>query len=244
LFSILKRILPLLGLLLVCAIPSHAAISVGTSWNNSNATGTVTVTASPTNGDTLWVGCGFVGVGATITSFVDNNSAALTQDYFLRAGSNNTVLAYHESNVSGVTSITLTLNAGVTVECIAIDISGLTNSSPLDVAAVAASENNNTPYTSGSITTSNASDIVIGIAFHGSGAYFLTSSAPWTAVAGKSEATALYQIVSSTGAYNPAGVNGSAATLDGGTSSYKALAGTAASTVAGPAKLAGPAKID
>jgi len=188
---------------------TFAQLSVtGSGWQGYGATSSgATITVSPTNGNALLVAIGNYRTTSSVTSVVDNNSTALTKDAEFTSATSRITL-WRLQSASSTTGITITLNtAEYWVACI-VEVTGLAGS-PVDVVAASANSNS---WTTPSVTTTNANDILIAFGYNPSAT---THTATSPAVMGNtynapgSHSTFLaYQIVSATGSYSLAGTGG------------------------------------
>src|SRR5208283_3067191 len=218
----MKKIILFLSCLLPLAAFGQTLNSCAGAHGSASS---IQVNIAPTNGDTLLIGFGYQSTSNVITSFVDNNSVALTQDEIGTSGSS-TIALYRLSNTSNVTKVTLTLSMGEYYDMIVCDFYNIAPSSPLDVHSSTVSTTGANPWTGTPVTTTNANDIVWAFAFHQEGSSILSTNAPWTVFADQDvtdgqSGNFIYQVVSSTGTYTPSPSNAPAGTFRGLTSSYK-----------------------
>jgi len=192
-----------------------------------NGTGT-TISISPTNGNTLIVGFDISGQNsANFTSLKDNNNNSFTQDNsgWIVPTTSNSHSFFHLSNVSGVTGVVTAFNTNTIYSVVICEVSGLA-ASPVDVMDNTGSyQTAVTAWTTPSVTTNHAVDIVFGTVGNTQGNAFSTS-APWTLgatddEAGSFDGAMVYQIVASATGYQPAGSCASSY-VSGVTASYKA----------------------
>jgi hypothetical protein len=176
-----------------------------------------TLSVSPTVGDTLIAVIGYDrnpgGTAQTISSVKDNNGNSFTLDngpinIQSNNGQNNTVSYYRLSHIGTVTSVIVILTPdNVNPQCVVAvaDVSGLTGS-PVDaVDSTGGSEPNLSAWKTGNLVTTNANDILFGFAFAPSTPSLTCTSPYLLAVSDSYPSVLCYEVVSSTGTYNPAG---------------------------------------
>jgi len=175
---------------------------------------TATVNISPTNGDTVVSGIYAVSANApasNFTSFQDNNSNNLTQDNsgWINVASHNADLTwFHISNVSSLTDVKITFGANQIIAMVVCDLSGVVNTSPVDVADNTGATWSGITASSGAITTLNNNDIVLGLFGDTTGGKTYSTKSPWTVgysedQSGSIDAAISYQIVSTATGYTP-----------------------------------------
>ena len=139
--------------------------SKSTSQNNSSqSSATATFSAAQVAGDLNVVAVGWGSTTITISSITDTKG----NTYTLAVGptvSNGTAAIYYAKNIvaaaAGANTVTVTFNAGAPFPDLRIaEYGGISTTSPLDVTAVAIGTG--TTSDSGSATTSNANDLLIG----------------------------------------------------------------------------------
>lgn len=147
-------------------------------------------------------------------------------------GSNGRVEIWHFANtVAGVTSVTPTLSTNLIHAITVFEVSGALTASPVD--KVGNGDNNATPNpTAGSITTTNAANILIGeISFTQAGGTVTSPGAPWVDFttnpetgtgAANQRAAGVTQIVAATGTYAPVWTTSGANSGGGSIASFKA----------------------
>jgi len=186
-------------------------VNIGTA-QGTTATVVITTSATANVGDLILVATVMNGMGAS--AVIDSAGNTYTQD---KTGTNSVILRVWRTIVttqlvSGGT-ITITGSLGFQLTTTASLTTGIT-SPPLDVAGTAATGTSATP--SGSVTTLNAVDLIIGVVGYGSSATLTPVGAPWTELTGNEVSSAnvhwAYQIVAATSTYtyNPvisSGVN-------------------------------------
>jgi len=167
----LKKRLILAALLLLTPLPTHAVLAVvqAASHQTLNATAT-----------TIGSGDGLVATGSgnllVLTCYQPtNNTSTLavtdsaSQSGYLQAGSyassgtTDRFAMFYKENSASITSITGTWSGSLvaTVPCVVYEISGAATSSSIDATVNASQNATGTTITSGSLTTTNANDILI-----------------------------------------------------------------------------------
>lgn len=209
----------------------------GAASASTTGVNTITVSYSPTAGNTVFAGIAANISGDRITGMTASNSVSLTQDskVAISAHDNSEMYWYRYSSVpAGITSFTATYNTtAANLGMAVVEFSSVATSSPLDVADTVGNEAAfGTTWSSGAVTTTNANDVVLGLAWCGFD--LLSGSGSWTTGAASANAAAfnvvaVYQIVSSTSTYTP---SGTAAGFENTTAigiSYKAAGGVSTS---------------
>ena len=178
-------------------VPFVVSASAGNIASTGASSFTITI-PSTTAGNSLLYACTTNG---TLPTFSPSGTAVPTA--VSEAGG-----LWIASNISGgITSVTVNVQAYKDYACEVAEVAGLVTSSPVDVSTGLASTGYGTSASTGSVTTTNARDVIIG--------YFLSQATPGTITAGSGYtaigtstlnpyATFLeYKLVSSTGSYNP-----------------------------------------
>jgi hypothetical protein len=147
-------------------------------------------------------------------------------------------VSYFE-NAASVTVITSTSSTGSQFEFIVMEVSGLATSSSLDQAGGYHQDVSTTAYTSGSITTTQASEFVLGAhLLNNSGTISATPSGSFSTVTTNTSnnptAQTQYFVTSSTGSYTSAGSWTVSGTTDSAIVSFKASGGGGGGTVCTP----------
>jgi len=164
----------------------------------------VSVTGTNT-GDVIILGL-FVFDSTSVSSVTDtqgNTYAPITSSPWTGGCGTRVERLYYAKNiVGGADTITVTLSGSVYMELRAYDYSGLDTSSPLDVSATPQT-GSSTSATSGSLSTTNASDLLFGY-FHYWSAVTATPGAGFTArtLPGDGGPVAEDESVASTGPYS------------------------------------------
>lgn len=205
-------------LVLVCALllasPAYAVIAqvqkVGIAGGNNGAVATVTCAFAANNaaGNLIVVGGGDAGATSGHTLSVSDslgNTYTAAQSNF--TGANNDVLSlwYVASSLAGANTVTVTVSGtGADHYCWAAEYSGIATVTPLDQTTAAANAGV-TAWTSGNVTTTQASELLIGWAMGGNGAATATAGTGWTlqasTTAGSQSPAWEDQIVSVTGTF-------------------------------------------
>jgi len=166
-------------------------------------------------GNALFVLVGVKSATVSISSITDNLGNTWTQ-VALRTGTSTREYIYYALNVAGgSTTVTVNFSASVTAAQNLSEFSGIATSSALDVAGAGAQADASTSPATGSVTTANANDLVIGGAGQVSVETVLTgpsnsfaglSKANTTGGSGASNITQLsaYRIVTATGTFSTA----------------------------------------
>ena len=255
-----RKLLPLIGLLLFCAIPSHATISV-IDYSNTTAecvgAGTCAKTiTSTTAGNELVVYAYFL-TGASITfacntGVTNNGTGATWQEADHKLGTAFSIyICYAENIASGITVVTVTTSGGTpgATGNITAEISGLATSSTLDQHTNGASSSSSTWSVGPTGTTSTANEYWVSIiAKNNAGDPLVSVGNGFTNRVTSSAAHMNYldQIVSSTGTITSSGTFTDTPTEgDIVIASFKSAPSVPlGSKIAGPAKMAGPSKTD
>lgn len=194
------------------AQPAVVRVCTGFSFSNQSS---ASLTISPTPGDNIQVGVGIYNNGGTVSTVKLSNGTACTEDKTVSPGSTaEPIYLFTCPNVpSGITGINVTFAASVgnaMGEC--AEVSGEATSSWVDVAGTG-NYNTTASWTTGPVSTGNASDIVWGYLYDEDPGT-LTSTSPWTTAVTTTDSSneqadiLTYQVVSSTGSYNPSGGGG------------------------------------
>jgi hypothetical protein len=234
----LKRILPLLGLLIICAIPSHAQtfVRASTSVEGNPAVGTLTNTAGNTLIDFVY--CYATPCTITVSDTVNGAHTAIANCTNMLSAGVSVYVFERDSIGAGANTITATVSA--TSDIYVAEYNNMA-ASALDKTACSTSST-----TTSSVTTTAANEVLIAMGFSNSttpsvgAGYASRWTSSGTTFTGRGED----QNVTSTGTY--AGTIG-ATTAPRGIiliTMKQAVSGSAASMVAGPSKIAGPAKTD
>lgn len=175
------------------------------STANFVASTTCTITATTANSSLLVAYNIFAGAAATISPAC---SASLT---YVGTSNNDGVSACLISGVAaGTTSVTVTYNSTYTETSIFIaELGGLATSSALDASVGMVQASNSTTQPTGSVTTTNANDVIFGIVGSlslsantlGTG-YTLLGNSIYNTTS-NTQIWIEYQVVSATGTYNP-----------------------------------------
>jgi len=180
---ILKRLLPILGLLL-CALPARAATpTVSQAAGNQTTTGTCAVTLTATTAGHLIVAWAYSDLSSSNTfSITDSSSQSYTIVPNTPFGvGNGRAEMWYFPNSASITSVTITDGVGTTV-CYAYEIAGAALVTPFDGnasnAVVSSNVATGTSLASGTLTTNNANDILIYAVGEG------TTSSGWTVGSG------------------------------------------------------------
>jgi len=197
------------------------ALSVGaTAWHSSGNTSTGdTITVAPTNGSSLLLALGIYSTTTTVvTSVVDNNATALVKDAELVGAGNNQIHIFRLQTASSTTSVTITLDSSKYWVANIIEVIGLA-SSPID--QISGSTNTNS-WSTPSVTTTYANDILIAYGYNSSATTFTATSPAMMGdqydAPGSQANFIAYQIVSSTGTYS---LSGTGATSPNSIVAYK-----------------------
>ena len=214
------------------ASASISRVAVNTGYSASG-NGTVSIT-STTAGNILVVSIGIRdGSNETVPSVTDNKSDTYSAAWNVgnAAGGNYTTAIFYSANVpSGVTSVTVNNpahGAGMVVNV--VQYSGVATSSPLDVSSDPGHTVTGTsPYASGSVTTTQASELLVGYVINLSANDTITGTSGWSAATANtitSSGTTVGtqdRIVSSTGSYQNTGTSSSGALSYVGIATFKA----------------------
>ena len=168
-----------------------------------------------TPGNTIVVGvCRFAVFGPTTIS--DNQGNTYVQVAVSTSGELNDIV-YVASNVAGgPTTITVTSTNPISNSFVAInphEFSGILAASPVDVIGTNA-PGPSAPFNSGAITTTFANDLIYSFIYANGGGAVPTSgtlsanTGSFSAAGGVQQAASSYQVVTSTGTYNPAWTSG------------------------------------
>jgi hypothetical protein len=255
----IKRILPLLGLVLVCAIPGYSQTVVQATSNTFAFATTVTLTLNGVvTGNSIFCGVsGNNGAGAFSISDTVNTYNSVIPLIVNGGSSSFNTQGFLATNVTGGTlSIGITDAGGDRMGAACMEISGL-SASPTDKTA-GNNDNNGfgTALSSGATAaTTQANEIVVGFGT-GSGAASssnLTAAGGYTIPANGASASATnnlqvaveYLVVSSTGAQTATETAPATTRWNMGVVTLKkSVGGPAASVLAGPTKIAGPTRAD
>jgi hypothetical protein len=133
--------------------------------NSSVGASTVAFTSNNVAGNFIFVAILAASGGTTINTPTDtrgNTYTALSAQVNLPQG----MRAYFAPNIgAGANTITATFSSGGAAELIAAEYSGVLSAAPLDIAAGIATQGGSTQYTTNSMTTTAAGELVIGYAF-------------------------------------------------------------------------------
>lgn len=200
--------------LLLWALPAGAVIAqvqkVGINGGNNGATTTVTCAFASNNaaGNLIVVGGGDAGATSGHTLSVSDslgNTYTAAQSNF--TGTNNNVLSlwYAANILAGANTVTVTVSAsGFDHYCWAAEYSGVVTATPLD-QSVTGVNISTTSFTSRNVTTTQASELLIGWSMSGNGSATASAGAGWTLQAsttfGSQSPAWEDQIVSATGAF-------------------------------------------
>lgn len=196
--------------------------------------GTYTITAV-TSGNTVLVMFSLASGNTPIVSVTDSQSNTYTEDFTSTGPNGETVYFYRASNVTNApTSVTVDWTGNAIVTANIFEVSGLTNSSPLDATVADASNFTSTSTPSKSITTTADNDAVFARLIL-LGSRTITPDAGWSQLpaSGSSFDFVLYDNdVGATGSKTVGGTLGSSVAGRWSIVSYKAAA---LSTAAKPA---------
>ncbi len=211
---------------------------LGTQSTHATSLQSAAFGSTPTTGNTIIVVIIWFGSGTSITSVVDNVAGSpntYTQDGTTVISGNNHVAVYRCANITGGASfkLTVTFNGSSFLSFCAIEAAGLANTSTLDGAGSTNTGVNNAAQPStGTFSTSNANDLLLGAFATDSKSNTATVPTGFTVIAddhGANEnGNAAYQILSSTQTnINPtwANVNSNGSTWVAIGLAYKAAAG-------------------
>lgn len=186
-----------------------SGIAVTCALGSGSFSGTsATVSIAAPNGSLVVVGVGTI-LNANFTSLKDNLGNNLTAD--TTTWVNSDVKMFHEVS-TGITGVTATFAAGtnqISVEaCYATGLT--TNAADVIDQTGHSSAGAAATFTSGAMTTTNASDVVFGFVYAASNTTTVAATSPWLlgdthSTAGSYSAAIVYQIVAATGTYTPAG---------------------------------------
>jgi hypothetical protein len=240
----MKNILALL-LSLLFVIPVYATITkvqspVSADYGTVSTPQTLIFGSAITAGSTILVcvrGSGSF-TGSTL-SVTDDKSNSYTLDTSMPAISGTgSLFLYRASNVTGGgTTLTITPGTSTSLRVAGYEISGLAASSPLDKTAHASG--NSISLASGSITTTQANEFVLGCLMTGNdiGSNPMTAGSGWTSDININTTNAILlaesQIVSSTGTFNATASIGTADTWGALVASYGATSGGGSCTHSG-----------
>lgn len=193
---------------------TQAAPVVRSAWVGGGSNTGTAITVAPSAGDTLIVGVATYTSGCSTTGVKDNNGISLVQDSQSTAmngsGTASSMAFFRETNVSTVTSVTPTFSASCAWYLTVAAVENLITS-PVDVMDTTGHETTSgTTWTGDSVTTTNANDIVFGLAYIGYSPQTLGASSPWTAAVAahgtnNQGVVLVYQVESATGSYAPKG---------------------------------------
>lgn len=175
----------------------------------------------------------------TITDGSNTYAAAYTHD---NGAAGPSIKVSYIDNAASVTTITSTSSTGSQFDFLVMEVSGLSTSSSLDQAGGYHQDLVTTAYTSGSITTTQASEFVLGVHVLGaSGTINATPSGSFATVITNTSQNpsvqAQYQVVGSTGSYTSAGSWDTIGTTDSAIVSFKAAGGGGGGTSPPPCTL-------
>ena len=218
-------------------------LTLGTNYSAaSSSTIALTTTGAVASGGFIVLGVYWFTYNNVTLNSVSGGSLTWTVDkQFQSGGSVNAALvsAQAPSGLASSTSITATFSSSIPT------FKGICGASWTGVATPTVidgtpgtSSGSAAAWTAGSISTSNANDLVVGACTgDASGSFSSTPTGGWTENNDFSDSTdgdsgtQVYQIVSSTGAYNPGGTWSTSVSFSGVSVAYQAAATAAAAAV-------------
>jgi hypothetical protein len=180
------------------------------------------VAISSTAGDALVASVAIqAGSTASVTSVTDSAGGAFTKAAvgFL-AGSSTRIELWYRANAAASTGVTVTLNTAKAASANLAEFSGVASASALDAAAGNAGTASSTTATTPSITTTNASSVLVGAIDYPSSSIGSTLNAPGFAslsdfTVSTVNGRAAYRVVSTAGSYSAAWTLSAAANSGG-----------------------------
>lgn len=227
------------------ATPSRVQFKSG--FAQAGASVALTFGSSTTSGNTILVAASCYYNNTVPSSVTDNKGNTYTRDvnYNPATGS---IVCYRASNITGGSGhiVTVTYGAATYFLATAIEVSGLTNTSPLDQTSGAVNPTTGQSYTSPAVTTTVTNEYLLGINHCQNDSTSLTAASPWANVDTISDGTPPgngFQrqhtqdlVVTSTGTYASSGTFSGSSVQGAVIATYKAgTAGPSNQTITGSA---------